>query len=190
LLLLSQAARLALTVLPLVLGLSTLTAPALLLSGLGIDLLVLAASVALPLLPAPAPRESMDTVIAKPHKTHRNSLIAVAAAAAVPTLIAAVCRFCNLDFGGDPTHYLFLCLVGLQLAIYRADPLPKRDRAVFFTTLALVLTYVAALAVALGAGLGLLWTLVLPLTAPAVYLAVKLILDRVARTGTPAGKQA
>lgn len=189
-LLLSQAARLVLAVLPLVLGLSTLTAPALLLSGLCIDLLVLVASIALPLPPSPAPRESMDAVIARPHMTHRNSLIAVAAATSVPTLIAAVCRFCNVGFGGDPTHYLFLCLVGLQLAIYRADPLPKRDRTVFFTTLALVLTYVAALAVALGAGLGLLWTLVLPLTAPAVYLAVKLILDRVMKVRSPAsGKE-
>ena len=89
----------------------------------------------------------------------------------------------DLDFGGDLTHFFTLCLIGLQLAIYRAAPLPRRDRTVFFTTLAMALIYVAALAVALGAGLGLLWSLVIPLTAPAVYLVVKLILDRVTAKG-------
>lgn len=182
-LLLSQAARLALVILPLLLGLSTLSAPALLLSGLGVDLLVLISSVALPTAPSPAKRGSMEAVVKNPHITHRAGLIAVAAVTAVPTLAAAICRYCDLDFGGDPTHFLFLCLMGLQLAIYRAAPLPRRDRTVFFTTLALALTYVAALAVALGAGLGLLWALVIPMVSPAVYLIVKLVAERVTAKG-------
>ena len=182
-LLLSQAARLALVILPLILGLSTLSAPALLLSGLGVDLLVLISSVALPTAPSPAKRGSMEAVVKNPHITHRAGLIAVAAATAVPTLAAAICHYCDLDFGGDPTHFLFLCLIGLQLAIYRAAPLPHRDRTVFFTTLALALTYVAALAVALGAGLGLLWALVIPVVSPAVYLIVKLVAERVTAKG-------
>lgn len=182
-LLLSQAARLALVVLPLFLGLSALSAPALLLSGFGVDLLVLISSLSLPLPPSPAKRGSMESAVKNPHVTHRSGLIAVAAATAIPTLAASICHYCDLDFGGDPAHFLFLCLIGLQLAVYRAAPLPRRDRTVFFTTLALVLTYVAALAVALGAGLGLLWSLVLPLISPAVYLLVKLILDRVTAKG-------
>jgi hypothetical protein len=182
-LLLSQAARLALVILPLLLGLSTLSAPALLLSGLGVDLLVLISSVALPTAPSPAKRGSMEAVVKNPHITHRAGLIAVAAATAVPTLAAAICHYCDLDFGGDPTHFLFLCLMGLQLAISRAAPLPRRDRTVFFTTLALALTYVAALAVALGAGLGLLWALVIPVVSPAVYLIVKLVAERVTAKG-------
>jgi hypothetical protein len=68
----------------------------------------------------------------------------------------------------------------LGLAVYRLAPLPRRDRSVFFTTLTLALIYVAALAIALGAGLGLLWSLVLPLTAPAIYVTVKSVLDRAA----------
>ncbi len=178
-LLLSQAARLCMVILPLILGLSTLSAPALLISGLCVDLFVLVSSVSLPIPSTIAKRGSMDEIIKAPLAVHRNGLIAIAAATAIPTLIAAICRYCTLDFGGDPANYLFLCLTGLQLAVYRASPLPRRDRNVFFTTLALALTYVAVLAVALGAGLSLLWSLVLPLTSPAVYLAVKLILDRV-----------
>jgi hypothetical protein len=125
----------------------------------------------------------MEAVVKNPHITHRAGLIAVAAATAVPTLAAAICHYCDLDFGGDPTHFLFLCLMGLQLAVYRAAPLPRRDRTVFFTTLALALTYVAALAVALGAGLGLLWALVIPVVSPAVYLIVKLVAERVTAKG-------
>ncbi len=176
-LLLSQAARLCLTVLPLLLGLSALSAPALLVSGLGVDLLILLAAVSLPLSPAPEKRSSMAEVLRTPHITHRNGLIAVVAAAAVPSLTAAVWYYLTPDMGGDPAHFLCLCLLGLQTVIYRLAPLPRRDRTVFFTTLALVLIYVAALAVALGAGLGLILSLVLPLLSPAVYLSVKLVLD-------------
>ena len=178
-LLLSQAARLGLTVLPLLLGLSALSAPALLVSGLGVDLLILLSAVSLPLSPAPEKRSSMAEVLKSPHLTHRNGLIAMAAATAVPTLIAAVWYYLAPDMGGDPAHFLCLCLLGLQTVVYRLAPLPRRDRTVFFTTLTLVLIYVAALAVALGAGLGLILSLVLPLLSPALYLAVKLILDRV-----------
>jgi ABC-type transport system involved in cytochrome c biogenesis permease component len=45
----------------------------------------------------------------------------------------------------------------------------------------LVLTYVAALAFAVASGLGLLWTLVMPLLSPVLYLTVKLILDHATR---------
>lgn len=181
---LSQTARLLLVVLPVLLGLALPAAPVLLLSGLCMDQLVLLSSIALPHPATPRKRRSMEAGILSPLTTYRNGLIATAAAVAVPVLTAAVCRFCDLDFGGDLAHYLFLCLVGLQTAIYRTDSLPPRDRTVFFTTLALVLVYVGALGIALGAGLGLIWSLVLPLTAPAVYVAVKLILDRIGGQGT------
>jgi len=74
-----------------------------------------------------------------------------------------------------------LCLVGLQLAIYRSSPLPRRDGTVFVTTMALLLFYVAVLAVALTAGLYPLWALAIPLASPAVYLMVFLILKRARR---------
>lgn len=176
-LLLSQAARLCLTVLPLLLGLSTLTAPALLASGLCVDLLILLSAAALPLPSAPQGRSPMEDTLKSPLATHRNGLIAVAVAAAVPTLVAAVCRYLTLDMGGDPARFLMLCLLGLQPAVYRLSPLPRRERSVFVTLLVLILTYVAALAIALASGLGLLWSLAIPLLSPALYLVVKFILD-------------
>jgi hypothetical protein len=177
-LLLSQAARLCLVILPLLLGLSAAAAPALLVSGLCVDLLVILQALYLPLPNALSKRERMEDTVAKPLALHRGGLIAVAVSTAVPVLTAAVCRYLTVDFGGDPVHYLTLCLLGLQPAIYRLSPLPRRNRSVFFTTLLLALSYVAALAIALGAGLGLLWSLVLPLSTPALYVAVKLVLDR------------
>lgn len=179
-LLLSQAARLCLVILPLLLGLSAASAPALLVSGLCVDLLVTLSALGLPLPATLSKRESLEDTVKAPHILHRNGLIAVAAATAVPVLTAAVCHYLAVDMGGDPTHYLTLCLAGLGLAVYRLAPLPRRDRSVFFTTLTLALIYVAALAIALGAGLGLLWSLVLPLTAPAIYVTVKSVLDRAA----------
>lgn len=190
-LLLSQAARLCLTVLPLLLGLSALSAPALLVSGLCVDLLILLSATALPLPAAPQKRSRMEEAVRSPLATHRNGLIAVAAATAVPALIAAVWHYVNPDLSGDPVHFLCLCLLGLQTAIYRLSPLPRRDRTVFFTTLAMLLTYVAALAIALGAGLGLLHSLALPLLSPALYLTVKPILDRLShqKETAPKGKK-
>ena len=85
--------------------------------------------------------------------------------------------------GGDMAHFLFLCLAGLQLALYRSVPLPRRHRTVFFTTLALVLVYVAALAVALAAGVYPLWALAIPPACPAVYLAVSAALKSSGRAG-------
>ena len=181
--LLSQAARLLLIVLPVLLGAALPAAPALLLSGIGIDLLVLLSFVALPHPTTPAPRRSAAAGISKPLHTYFSRLVAVAAAVSLPVLAVAVCRFCDVDFGGDMAHFLFLCLAGLQLALYRSVPLPRRHRTVFFTTLALVLVYVAALAVALASGLHLLWALAIPPACPAVYLAVSAALKSSGRAG-------
>ena len=185
---LSQFARLCLMVLPLLLGLSTLTAPTLLVSGLCVDLLILLSAAALPLPLAPGARSSMEDTLKSPLATHRNGLIAIAVATAVPTLIAAVCHYLTLDMGGDPARFLMLCLLGLQPAVYRLSPLPRRERSVFFTMLTLVMTYVAALAVALASGLGLLWSLALPLLSPVLYSAVKLILDHLTARGASPSK--
>ena len=171
--LLSQTARLLVLLIPLLWGVALPAAPALLLSGMGIDLLILLSALSLPHPAPPHARRSMESGIAAPHKTYLAELIAVAAAVALPTLAAAICRFCDADFGGDMSHFLLLCLVGLQTVIYRASPLPRRDRTVFFTTMALALAYVAALAVALSAGLHPIWALAVPLASPLLYLAVR-----------------
>ena len=180
--LLSQAARILLLLLSVLLGLALPSAPALLLSGLGIDLMATLAIAALPYPATPKKRRTMESGIMTPWRTYRNGLIAVAAGVSVSVLAASVCRFCGIEFGGDMAHYLFLCLAGLQLAVFRTSGLPRRDRAVFFATLGLALVWIAALAVALGAGLALLWTLAIPLASPLIYVTVKLILDKICVT--------
>ena len=177
--LLSQTVRAVMTVLPLCLGLSVAAAPSLLLSGLLLDLLVMASSLRLPLRSTPAPRRSLDADITRPPDTHRAELIAATAGAVLPWLIAGIAALCGAEFGGDLLYYGLLCTFALQLAIYRSDRLPRRDSTVFFTTLALALAYVGALAAALGSGLSLMWALLLPLVAPTVYLAARLVLGRV-----------
>ena len=181
--LLSQVARILFLILAVVLGAALPAAPALLLSGMGIDLWILLTSVALPAAPTPRPRRSMEQGITSPHVTYFSQLVAVLAAVSLPTLAVAVCRFCDVDFGGDPSHILFLCLVGLQLAMYRSSSLPRCDGTVFVTTMGLIVFYLGILAVALIAGLNLLWAMAVPLTTPLIYLTVFYIVKRVKRSG-------
>lgn len=172
-LLLSQAARLLLLLLPVLLGLALPSAPVILLSGVGIDLLILLSMIALPHPAIPRPRRSGESGITTPHVTYRAELIALAAAVALPVIAASICRFFDMDFGGSMTAYLTLCLVGLQTVIYRTSPLPRRERGVFLTTMALVPAYAAALAVALAGGLYPLWALAVPLASPTLYLILR-----------------
>ena len=181
--LLSQTARLLLVTLSVLLGAALPAASALLLSGMGVDLLILLSAVGLPHPTTPHSRRSMEAGITTPLTTYFRELIAVTVAVTLPTLAVAICRFCDVDFGGDMSHFLILCLAGLQLVLYRGTPLPRRDRTVFFTTMALILYYVAALAVALAAGLNPLWALAIPLACPVLYLAVRPLVKGSGRRG-------
>lgn len=181
--LLSQTARLLLVTLSVLLGAALPAASALLLSGMGVDLLILLSAVGLPHPATPHSRRSMEAGITTPLTTYFRELIAVTVAVTLPTLAVAICRFCDVDFGGDMSHFLILCLAGLQLVLYRGTPLPRRDRTVFFTTMALILYYVAALAVALAAGLNPLWALAIPLACPVLYLAVRPLVKGAGRRG-------
>ena len=180
-LLLSQTARLLMLMLSVLLGAGLLGAIAILLSGVGIDLLILFASVALPYPATPHSRRTMEQGISTPRSTYLGELVVTAVAVCLPVLTAAVCRFCEVDFGGDLSYLLFLCLVGLQLVIHRSLPHPRRDSSVFLTTMALILVYVAAVAVALVAGLHFLWVLAIPLSAPLTY-AVGFLIVRIVKT--------
>ena len=180
-LLLSQTARLLMLMLSVLLGAGLLGAIAILLSGVGIDLLILFASVALPYPATPHSRRTMEQGISTPRSTYVGELVVTAVAVCLPVLTAAVCRFCEVDFGGDLSYFLFLCLVGLQLVIHRSLPHPRRDSSVFLTTMALILVYVAAVAVALIAGLHFLWALAIPLSAPLTY-AVGFLIVRIVKT--------
>ena len=173
-LLLSQFARVLLLILAVLSGVALPTAPALLLSGIGIDLLVLLSFVSLPHALIPHPRRSMEQGITTPHITYFSELLAVAVAVGLPVLTLAICRFCEVEFGGDLSYVLFPCLVGLQIAIYRTSTHTRREPAVFFTTLALFLVCIATAAVALFAGVRL-WVLATPVATPVLYLLVRWI---------------
>lgn len=181
----SQLARLLAVLLPLCFGLALTSAPALFLSGLAVDLTVLLASVRLPLPTAPHARRSADAGLTAPRRFVRTALIPAAVSMAVAWLIAGIGRMANVDFGADLGYYSLLCLLGLQIAVFRFSPLPRRNRTAFFATLTLALIYVGAIAVALGAGLSLLWCLIVPLAAPAVYVALRAVLNRVPVTNRP-----
>ena len=172
-LLLSQVVRIVMTILPLCLGLAIASASALLISGLVVDLLVMTAFLNLPLKPTPDARRDPSADIARSPYVHIPEVIAAAVGAILPWLVAGIAALCEVEFGGNLTYYGLLCVVGLQLAIFRTAKLPKRDSSVFLTTLALALIYVGSLAAALGSGLHPLWSLGMPLTAPAAYLLAR-----------------
>ena len=174
-LLLSQVIRTVMTVLPLCLGLSIAAAPALLISGLLTDLLVMTALLNLPVRSSPAPRREPTADIVMPPRAHLPELVAAVIGSIVPWIIAGVAALCDIDFGGDLVYYGMLCTAWLQLAVFRADRLPRRDSSVFFATLALGLICVGALAAALVGGILPLWSICLPLTAPLAYLVTRAI---------------
>lgn len=173
--LLSQLVRIVMTILPLCLGLSIAAAPALLISGLFVDLLVMTALPGLPSEIASSRRGKGESVAPRLPGSYLPEMIAAAVGAALPWVIAGIAALCEVNFGGDLIHYGLLCTVGLQLAIFRTAPLPHRDSTVFFATFGLALVYVGALAAALVAELSPLWTLCMPLVAPAAYLLTRAI---------------
>ena len=168
--LISQVIRIVMTVLPLCLGLAIAAAPALLISGLFVDLLIMTAALGTPAASAPAPRRKSDTPFVRSPRAHLTELIAAVIGAVVPWIVAGIAALVDVEFGGDLLYYGMLCTVGLQLAVFRTERLPKRDSTVFLTTFGLILVFVGALAAALVGDLHPLWTLALPLTAPVGYL--------------------
>ncbi len=180
-LLLSQAARLIFAILAMALGLTPLSGPLFLFSGLCVDTFVVLASTHLPGRDVPAPRRRMESGIIPPWRTYRARLIALAMASVLPWLIAHVANVMGVPFGADLSTYGLLSLMGLQLAIFRTGlgRTERRSRAALLITLVLAFCYMGALAVALGAGLALLWALVLPLIPALVSVLFKLIFERI-----------
>lgn len=159
---LSQILRVITTLLPLCLGLTLAVAPILLVSGHVADMIVLFAAASFPTAEAPARRCPMDRGLTRPWLTYRGRLIAVGIMAVLPWIVAGIAKLLLVDFGADLLYFGALSIFGMQIALFRSDRLPRRNRNVFFATLALTLLYVATLATALGAGLNLIWALLIP----------------------------
>ena len=181
-LILSQTVRLIMTVLPACMGLSPVSSVALLLSGLGMDLLCMLTYATLPLGDVPAQRRSGESSLRRLWLRYRTELWSAVIGAAFPWVVMEIACLFGARVNGDPRYYGFLCIIGLQFVIFRADRLPGRDRRVFMTTLILGLLFVGCLAAALASGLSALWVIPVPLTVPRIYLGARSILDRIQRS--------
>jgi len=181
--LISQVIRIVMAVFPLILGLAPATAPALLLSGLLVDLVVLLVAIYLPLGHEPAPRRRLDEGLTAPWATWRNDLIAAVIGSVIPWIAAGVCYLCGVSFGGDLVYFGALCIVAIQLACFRLDKLPRKNRTAFLGTLAMVLLYIGIFAAALGTAQEvksfLWWTLPLPPVVAFLYVGLRTLLTRV-----------
>jgi hypothetical protein len=175
---LSQAIRAMMVILPLCMGLSITATPIVLLSGLLLDLLVMTAALHFPLEHTPTPRQGSTAWLSRPHVTHRAELFAIGGGVVIAWAVAGIAALYEAEFGGDLLYYSLLCTFGLQAAVFLTDRLPRRDSIVFFTALAFGLAYVGALAASLVGGLVPLWSLLMPLVAPASYVAFRLLFCR------------
>ncbi len=176
--LLSQAVRLVMTVLPLCLGLSIAAAPALLLSGFLPDLLVMAAAAGVPAGSLTLSGRKSAPGLACAPMIHRAELIAAAAASVLFWVAAGIAFLCGEEFGGDLAYYGLLGMFALQSVIFLTGCYHRRDSGAFLTALCLVLIFVGALAAALVSGLTLLWALILPPAAAVLYAVLRAILIR------------
>ena len=179
--LLSQLIRAVMTVLPLCLGLAIAAAPSLLVSGVFVDLLVMTALLGIPAPSTPLARRKADEPIARPLHACIPDVVAVLVSSVLPWGVAGIASLCGAEFGGDLLYFGLLCTLGLQMAVFRSGRLPRRNSTVFFATFGLALVYVGALAAALVGELTPLWTLCIPLTAPAAYLLTLVIARAVAK---------
>ncbi len=173
--------RLITVILPLVLGLTLTGAPVLLLSGLGIDTLIVTT---LALLPAtgPAPeRRSPEAALIAPLRTRQKYLILMAASTVAPWIVAGIAVLAGAGIRSHLASYGLLNLVGLQLAAFLQLHPPRRDRTVFFTILSLILVYVGALAVALADGLHMAWAILIPPIAPLRCVLSDIVLKHLSR---------
>ena len=158
--------RLIMLILPLALGLTLTSAPVLLLSGLGIDTLVMTTLALLPLEDLSNKRRSPEEALIAPLRSNRKYLIMNAASAVAPWIVAAIAVLAGVGIERHLALYGLLNLIGLQLAAFLQLNLPRKDRTVFFTTMAMIFVYIGALAVALADGLHIVWAILIPPIGP------------------------
>ena len=86
--------------------------------------------------------------------------------------------------GYPMVYFAVLTLMGGQLVAFLTGHPPRRSRLTFLIAMLIVCLCAGTLAVALGAGLGIMWCLVWPLLQSASFLAIRWLLvlkDRVGK---------
>ncbi len=168
-LLLSQLARVVGVLFPLCLGLATMTAPALLVSGFVVDTVVLLCAMHLPLPTAPVRRRRFSEGLDRPWITLRREIILTAVAAALPWVAIGIITFIE----GSPSYRLppltAVLTFALQWVLLCTDPLPRRNRTAFLGGFALILVYIGSVAAAIAADMPLWRLLIIPLISPLAY---------------------
>ena len=174
----AQCARLAAVLIPLLLGLTVTAAPVILFSGLLLDTIAVLALTRLPIGESPLPRRFLSESLLPLRKTFPASMISAAAAMGALCVTLGILHLAGQSLGADALYVCLLGLFALQITAFRTEDLPRRNSPLFFATLILALVYVGALGVALAAGITPVAALLFPLIPPAVYIPLKLLLNR------------
>lgn len=194
---LSQLLRVMMVLLPMLAGLTMLSAPVILFSGFVMDLLAFGCFAKAD-IPSELTSRRMEKAMAeRARKEGRDPadvsklpvpiayMILVAISALIPWTAAFVSKLLHVDFGADLGYFGMLCLLATQIALLLVYPRPRRRRLGFFLVVGMICLYVGGIAVALIANLSVMWCLVIPLVQPlclfvALTLAKKIQARRMA----------
>lgn len=183
---LSQVLRLLMLLIPVCMGAALPDAPWLLLSGLFADMIALFSFALADMRVSndpndrrkPAPKGIRPLLLSRLH-----DLVGIAVAVACIWTAAGIGILTATSFGiATPGGYAGIALLSIQLSIYLTDPvLMRRTPTGLFCLLLFGLVWVGALAVSLGSGLRLLWSLLLPIGGAVVFLLTREITKIVLR---------
>ena len=171
----SQLLRVLMLAVPVCMGAALPGAPWLLLSGMVADTLALLSLSVNDTSPSLMRRRVFPADWRQLLHTLCPDLIGAGGAVACLWTTAGVGMLLAVSFGtAGLDGFAGLSLLTIQLALYVTDPmLARRTRSGFCFLLAFLLLWVGALAVTLGSGLRLYWSLVFPLCGGGLFLALR-----------------
>ncbi len=167
---LSQILRLLLTATLMITGTACLPAPVLLLSGLVVDALALFCYTLCDLPDSTRREPSPVRALSEPWRRFKAEMILTAVSVMVPLAVSLVTRLVASSAMGDMAYYAALSLLGTQILLFATGHRPRRRRRGFFTLVLMVCVYVGLLSVALASGLHVIYSLLLPLLQPLLWL--------------------
>ena len=171
----SQILRLVAVLVPLSLGVTLFPAVAIMLSGFVFDMAAIFCYAHADVPSEVGNRAGISAGWTTPVKAYRWDMIAAAASAILPWIVVAICAHLNVSFGADAAYFGLLSLLCTQLVLLLTGQPPRKSRSTFWIVLLLASLILGTLGVALGAGLHLLWCLILPILQPVAFLTGHLV---------------
>lgn len=171
----SQILRLVAVLVPLCLGLTLFPAVAVMLSGFVFDMAAVFCYAHADVPSEAGNRAGIAAGWTTPVKAYRWDMIVAGVSALLPWIVVAICMHLNVSFGADAAYFGLLSLLCTQLVLLLTGQPPKRSRATFWIVLLLASLILGTLGVALGAGLHLLWCLILPILQPVAFFTGHLL---------------